>query len=148
MRRVMSTEPELPGILLLAHAPLASSFTRVAHDMGLPRARLAALDIEPTMSREAAVVAARMRMADLRWRACLVLVDLSGGCSPAIVAQMFLDQFEGDARIVTGLNTAMLATALCHAEPELEALARRVHARGAESIALLGMEEGRAVLTR
>jgi mannose/fructose-specific phosphotransferase system component IIA len=133
----MSIQLQVPGILLLAHAPLASSFARVARDMGLPLARLAALDVEPSMSREVAVSSARALIAELGGRDFLVLVDLGGGCTPAIVAQMLLDQFEGHARIVTGLNTAILATALCHAEPELDALALRARERGAESVAVL-----------
>ena len=119
------------GILVVAHAPLASAFARVASDMGLPVSCLAVLDMTPDMTREQACARAITLVDDLRCEECLVLADLGGGCSPAIVAQELGHALKPKARIVTDLNVAMLATALCWASqlPRVDQLAQRVVAR-------------------
>ncbi len=125
------------GVLLIAHAPLASAFVRAAGDIGLPVARLAALDITTDMSREQASAAARMLLADLQCDHCLVLTDLGGCCSPVTVAQQLRDASGAEVRIVTGLNMPMLATALCDASREVDALAGYIAERGADGISAL-----------
>lgn len=119
------------GILIVAHAPLASAFVRVASDMGLPVSRLATLDMTPDMTREQALARAMALVDRLLCEECLILADLGGGCSPAIVAQELGHALEPKARIVTDLNVAMLATALCSASqtPSVDQLAQRVFAR-------------------
>lgn len=119
------------GILVVAHAPLASAFACVASDMGLPVSFLAALDMTPDMTREQACARAMTLVDDLRCEECLVLADLGGGCSPAIVAQELGHALKPKARIVTDLNVAMLATALCSASqvPCVDQLVQRVVAR-------------------
>ena len=120
------------GVLLIAHAPLASAFVRAASDIGLPIARLAALDVTTDMSREQALAAARMLLADLQCDHCLVLTDLGGCCSPVTVAQQLRDAPGAEVRIVTGLNLPMLATALCRPHEDVGELARYVAQRGAD----------------
>lgn len=122
------------GILILAHAPLAGAFARVATDMGLAAARLATLDMSPDMSREQALSVARMLIADLHCDGCLVLVDLGGGASPFAVAQRLLDGAVAQTQIVCGLNVAMLVTALCHCHLPVSDLAARVVLRGGDGI--------------
>lgn len=125
------------GVLLIAHAPLASAFASAAGDIGLPVSGLTALDITPDMSREQAFSVAKMLLADMRCLSCLVLVDLGGCCSPCTVAHQLRDTLGTEVRIVTGLNVAMLATALCHAHLEIDELARHVVRRGSDSAAVL-----------
>lgn len=125
---------ETPGILLIAHAPLASAFVRAATDIGLPMGRLAALDVPPEMSREQAFGAARMLLADLHCDHCLILTDLGGCCSPAVVAQRLQGLHGANVRIVTGLNLPMLATALCQIRQDVAELADHVAQRGADGI--------------
>jgi mannose/fructose-specific phosphotransferase system component IIA len=114
------------GILLIAHAPLASAFARAASDIGFPVASLAALDMGTDMSREQAFATATMLLADLQCDHCLVLTDLGGCCSPVTVAQQLRDASGAKVRIVTGLNMPMLATALCSAHQDVGELARCV----------------------
>ena len=121
-------------ILLLAHAPLASAYASMAADMGLATSALMVFDMPPDMSREQAFASVRMLVSDRRPQACLVLVDLGGGASPFAVAKMLQDSLGAQARIVTGLNTPMLITALCHCQLDVEALARRAVQRGSDGI--------------
>lgn len=125
------------GILILAHAPLAGAFARVATDMGLATAQLATLDMSPDMSREQALSVARMLVADLHCEGCLVLVDLGGGASPLAVAQMLVAPLGAQARVVCGLNVAMLVTALCHCDCAVGELAARAALRASDGIQLL-----------
>ena len=75
------------------------------------------------MSREQALAAAQMLLADLQCDHCLVLTDLGGCCSPVIVAQQLRDVSGAKVLIVTGLNMPMLATALCKARRDVGELA-------------------------
>lgn len=129
----MTTQATRPGVLLIAHAPLASAFVQVARDMGLPTASLAALDITPDLTREDAFRSAKMLAIDLRCDRWLILVDLGGCCSPYVVASGLRDDLGHAARVVPGLNLAMLATALCAApiSQSLDMLMSHVIARGA-----------------
>lgn len=122
------------GILLLAHAPLAGAFARVAGDMGLPTSQLTALDMSPDMSRERAVSVGRMLIADLRCEGCLVLVDIGGGASPFAVAQLIQGSLGERAQVLCGLNVAMLVTALCHRDLEVGELAARARQRASDGI--------------
>jgi len=121
-------------ILVLAHAPLASAYARMAKDMGLATSGLMVFDMQPDMSREQAFASVRMMLSDRRSQACLVLVDLGGGASPFALAEMLQDSLGAQARIVTGLNTPMLITALCHCQLDVEELARRAVQRGSDGI--------------
>ena len=96
-----------------------------------------ALDMPPEMSREEAFAIAKMQIADRPGEGCLVLVDLGGGASPFAVAQMLQGQLGNRIRIVAGLNSAMLVTALCHCHLGVNAVAQRAAQRGSEAVELL-----------
>ena len=131
------------GILLLAHAPLATAFARVAADLGLDVSGLMRLDMAPDMSREQALAAAKMLMADSQCEAFLVLIDLGGGCSPFAVGQSLQNAMGDKVRVVAGLNSAMLVTALCHHDLDLDALAEHAMKRGSDGIqAVRGVQAG------
>lgn len=121
------------GVLLIAHAPLASAFARAASYIGLPVSCLVALDMTPGMSREQAFVTARMLIADLPCDDCLILTDLGGCCSPAVVAQQLQHEQGKHIQIVTGLSMPMLASALCQTHQDAAELARHVAQRAAEN---------------
>ncbi|MES1266007.1 MAG: PTS sugar transporter subunit IIB [Variovorax sp.] len=120
------------GILLIAHAPLASAFSRAASDIGLPVSHLAALDAAPGVSRANLFAAAKTLLANLRLENCLVLTDLGGCSAPVTVAQLLRGASATNVRIVTGLNMPMLATALSHLHRDLDSLAEHVARRGAD----------------
>lgn len=123
------------GVLLIAHAPLASAFARAADDIGLPVSSLATLDITPDMPRERAFVMASMLIAELPCDGCLVLTDLGGCCTPAVVAQQLQHARGKHIQAVAGLSMPMLATALCRTHEDVSELARHVAQRAAEHAA-------------
>ena len=63
-----------------------------------------------------------------------MLVDLGGGASPFVVACRLRDELGAKLRVVAGLNTAMLVTALGHAQLDVDALAAHVARRGGDGI--------------
>lgn len=121
-------------ILLLAHAPLAAAFARVATDMGLASADLLAFDIGTEMSREAVQAAVLSMLGDRPDAECLVLVDIGGASSPYTVAQRVQAALGPRVQVVAGLNTGMLMTALCHRQSGVQDLARRAAQRGADAV--------------
>lgn len=102
--------------------------------MGLATSQLAALDLPPDMSRERAFSVGRMLIADLRCEACLLLVDVGGGASPFAVAQMIQGSLGESAQVLCGLNVAMLVTALCHRDLDVDELAARARQRASDGI--------------
>lgn len=123
------TEPF--GVLLVAHAPLASAFARAARKLGMPVDRLAALDIEPGMLRREALASARSLIDPLQCEGWLVLTDL-GGCHATYVLAHAIRQLPGiQAHVVPGLSMDMLGMALHHAEGDLASLALHLAQRGA-----------------
>lgn len=126
-RRV--SRPALPrsGVLLIAHAPLAQAFVSVAeHVLGRLERPLAALDLAADDSREHALSAAQSLAAAMGCGDLLILVDIHGGPSPCAVAQRLCQLWGSRARLVGGLNVAMLLTALESSNAEVGQLAEVV----------------------
>jgi mannose/fructose-specific phosphotransferase system component IIA len=97
----------------------------------------------PDMPREVAVAIARMLIADLPCPGCLVLVDVGGGASPFVVACRLRDELGAKLRVVSGLNTAMLVTALGHPQLDVDALAAHVARRAGDGTAAYPPLEGK-----
>lgn len=121
-------------MLLLAHAPLASAFALVARDMGLATPALMAIDITPSMTRDLAYDTVMTTLGAHQVEDCLILVDVGGASSPATVARRARDTYLGRVRVVTGLNSAMLMTAVCYSHLPVDELARRAAQRGCDDI--------------
>jgi PTS system ascorbate-specific IIA component len=124
--------PAMAGLLLIAHAPLASALRAVAlhafPDSGVP---LQALDVESDASPEEVEVQARALLQRLEAEEALVLTDVFGA-TPCNVAQRL-----GDAqrvRVIAGVNVPMLWRALCYASEPLEALAARAVAGASQGV--------------
>ena len=110
----------MAGLLVIAHAPLASALRSVAeHTFPDCQRNLAALDVTPEMSADDVEAAARTRMVGtLEW---LVLTDVFGA-TPSNAAQ----RLAGDhVRVLSGVNVPMLWRSLCYASQPLDSLADR-----------------------
>jgi PTS system mannose-specific IIA component len=113
----------MAGLLIIAHAPLASSLKAVALHAFPDRAvNLEAFDVEPGMSVEDIERQARTLLTKVADPEALVFTDVFGA-TPCNVAQRMADARL--VRVVTGVNVPMLWRALCYFTEPLEALATR-----------------------
>jgi PTS system ascorbate-specific IIA component len=111
----------MPGLLLIAHAPLASALKAVAeHTFPNCASQLAVLDVTPDMSAEAVEAAARALLAASIHTDWLILTDVFGA-TPSNAARQLLDS-AGHRRMVSGVNAPMLWRSLCYAGEKLDSL--------------------------
>ena len=111
----------MPGLLLIAHAPLASAMQAVAeHTFPNCSLQLAVLDVTPEMSAEDVEREARALMAQAGHAEWLIMTDVFGA-TPNNAARQLLDG-EGHRRLVSGLNAPMLWRTLCYGDQPLDAL--------------------------
>ncbi len=124
--------PSMAGLLLIAHAPLASALQAVAlhafPDSGTP---LLALDVQPHTRPEDAEAQARALLQRLGAEEVLVLTDVFGA-TPCNIAQRLADARR--VRVLAGVNVPMLWRALCYAAEPLDALAVRALAGAGQGV--------------
>jgi PTS system ascorbate-specific IIA component len=122
----------MPALLLIAHAPLASSLKAVAgHVYPDCSRRLAALDVAPGANPDDVEAEARALLATLDQPEALILADVFGA-TPCNVALKMADGAK--TRVVTGVNVPMLWRALCYADEPLEALVTRALAGATQGV--------------
>jgi PTS system mannose-specific IIA component len=120
------------GILIIAHAPLASALkTCVLHVYPDAAAGVVALDVAPNDSPEITRAAAQALMAQLATPQALVLTDVFGA-TPCNVAQKVVDGF--NTKLVAGVNLPMLLRTVNYRHEALDVLVTRALAGGAQSI--------------
>src|SRR4029079_6935365 len=113
----------MPGLLIIAHAPLASSLKAVAMHAYPDCARaLLALDVTPAMSPDVAEAQARRLLAQADAPQALILTDVFGA-TPCNVAQRLAD--DSHVKVVAGVNVPMLWRTLCYADKSLDAMVAR-----------------------
>jgi PTS system ascorbate-specific IIA component len=123
----------MPGLLIIAHAPLASALKAVAeHTFPACGRTLAALDVTPQMSPEAAEEAARLLLGALGTRETLVFTDVFGA-TPCNAALRLADD-PSRVRVVAGVNVPMLWRTLCYADPSLDAMVARAVAGATQGV--------------
>ena len=111
----------MPGILIIAHAPLASALKAVARHTFPDCARaLEALGVTLEMEIEEIEAAARMLLERVRSPCALVLTDVLSA-TPGNVAQKLVDG--PSVRLLAGVNVPMLWCALSKACGSLEEMA-------------------------
>lgn len=111
-------------ILIVAHAPLASALQAVArHVYSETDCAVAALDIAPELTLEAAEAAVRAAVARAGGGDTLVLADVFGA-TPCKAAQA-VAQDNPHLRLVAGVNVPMLWRAQCYAGGTLDELVER-----------------------
>ena len=124
------------GILIVAHAPLASALRDCAlHVFPECAAGVQALDIAPNTSPEESLVLAKAAMAQLNTTEVLLLSDVFGA-TPSNVAQKLNDGVA--TRLLAGVNLPMLLRSVCYRHETLDALAARAQAGGAQGIMPVG----------
>jgi PTS system ascorbate-specific IIA component len=122
----------MAGLLLIAHAPLASALQAVAlHAFPDGAAPLLALDVGPNISPEEVEAQARVLLQRLESDEVLVLTDVFGA-TPCNVAQRLGDARQ--VRVVAGVNVPMLWRALCYAAEPLDALVERALAGASQGV--------------
>ena len=122
----------MPGILIIAHAPLASSLKAVAmHAFADSTVRLEALDVAPNMALEEIEAQAQVLLALVRGPQALILTDVFGA-TPCNVAQRLADGEQ--VRVLAGINVPMLWRAMSYAGEPLEALVARAIAGAVQGV--------------
>jgi len=113
----------MPSLLIVAHAPLASSLMAVARHVYPECSRTAvAVDVAAGAEPEAVQSQIRQALAQLGTGEVLMLVDVFGAtpCNAALAVA------DGQRiRVVAGVNVPMLWRTLCYSELPLEELVNR-----------------------
>ena len=119
------------GILIIAHAPLASALRQcVAHVFTDHPEGIAALDVQPNTPPEETLAQARIMLSQLGTSHALVLADVFGA-TPCNVAQKLVDGVH--SKLITGVNLPMLLRTVSYRHESLDALVTR---------ALMGATQG------
>jgi PTS system ascorbate-specific IIA component len=113
----------MPAVLIVAHAPLASALKAVAGHVYAERGTtIQALDVPPTATPDEVHAQAQAQMARGSGPDWLVLTDVFGA-TPCNAAQRLADPEH--VRVLTGVNVPMLWRALCYADEPLDTVAAR-----------------------
>ena len=124
------------GILIIAHAPLATALRECAlHVFPDCADGVLALDVLPHDAPEDTLTRAREAMAALDTADVLLLSDVFGA-TPCNVAQQLGDGLH--TRLGAGANLPMLLRSVCYRHESLEALAARAHAGGTQGVMPVG----------
>ena len=124
------------GILIIAHAPLATALRECAlHVFPDCADGVRALDVLPDAAPEDSLVLAQEAMAALATDDVLLLSDVFGA-TPCNVAQLLGNGH--NTRLVAGANLPMLLRSVCYRHESLEALASRAQAGGTQGVMPVG----------
>ena len=119
-------------MMIIAHAPLASSLKAVAQhtyaDCALP---LEALDVPADMPLDEIERQAREMLARVRNPEALIFTDVFGA-TPCNIAQRLADGTQ--VRVVAGVNVPMLWRSLCYGSEPLEAVVARAMAGATQGV--------------
>ena len=122
----------MPGLMIIAHAPLASSLKAVAeHAFPNCATLLEALDVAPDTPPEAVEAQARAMLERIKTPDALIFTDVFGA-TPCNVAQRLGDGVH--VRVVAGVNVPMLWRSLCYASEPLEAVVMRAMAGATQGV--------------
>ena len=125
------------GILIVAHAPLASALrTCVLHVYPEAAGGVLALDVPPNEPSEQTQVDALALLAQLHTTNALVLTDVFGA-TPSNVAQKMVDGVH--TKLVAGVNLPMLLRTVNYRHEPLDVLVARALAGGAQCIMQVAM---------
>ena len=116
----------MPGLLIIAHAPLASSLKAVAQHTYPECAQfLHAFDVPADMPVEEIEFEARQLLAKVRNPDALIFTDVFGA-TPCNVAKLLASATEsGEVKVIAGVNVPMLWRCICYAGEPLEMLVAR-----------------------
>jgi mannose PTS system EIIA component len=125
----------MPGLLIIAHAPLATSLQAVAsHTFPECTGHLLALDVLPDTPPEQIEAQARELLERVRNPEALIFTDVFGA-TPCNVAQRLASSVEGaQVKVLAGVNVPMLWRSLCYADESLDALVARAVAGATQGV--------------
>lgn len=122
----------MPGIILIAHAPLASAFKAVAeHAFPNCSYMVEALDVLPDMPLDEIEARAEEILQRVRTPEALIFTD-AFGATPCNVAQRIADGTQ--VKVIAGLNVPMLWRSLCYSAETLDDLVARALSGGTQGI--------------
>jgi PTS system mannose-specific IIA component len=122
----------MPGLLIIAHAPLASSLKAVAeHAFPDCASLLGALDVLPNVPVEEVEAQGRQMLERLGAPEVLIFTDVFGA-TPCNIAQRLADGVR--VKVVTGVNVPMLWRTLCYAHESLDAVVARAVAGATQGV--------------
>ncbi|MGY8527123.1 PTS sugar transporter subunit IIA [Paracidovorax citrulli] len=127
----------MAGILIIAHAPLASALRDCAAHVycGEPK-RVEAIDVLPDAEPATVLAEARRRLAQVAEdNGTLVLTDIFGA-TPANIAARLADP--GRVKVLAGVNLPMLVRAICYRSEQLDQLATKALAGGSQGVLQIG----------
>lgn len=123
------------GILIIAHAPLASALKQcvlhVFEDSADSATTLQAIDVPANAPADETLAAAKITLAQMRATHTLVLTDVFGA-TPCNVAQKLVDG--ATSKLVAGVNLPMLLRAITYRTGTLDAMMARALAGGAQGV--------------
>ncbi|WP_296448112.1 PTS sugar transporter subunit IIA [Rhodoferax sp. UBA5149] len=120
------------GILIIAHAPLASALRQcVLHVFPDGAVGVAAFDVQPNVPPEETLAGATQALALLDAPRTLVLTDMFGA-TPCNVAQKLVDGV--NTKLIAGVNLPMLLRAVTYRRESLDALVARALAGGTQGV--------------
>lgn len=122
----------MPGVLIIAHAPLASSLKAVAEHAFPDCARaVLALDVSSHTPIEEVEAEGRRLLEAVRSPDALIFTDVFGA-TPCNVAQRLADGVR--VKIVAGVNVPMLWRTLCYQGDSLDAAVARAVAGATQGV--------------
>ena len=122
----------MPGLMIIAHAPLASSLKMVAeHAFPDCVAPLEALDVQPETPLEQIEAEARRMLARVRNPDAVIFTDVFGA-TPCNVAQRLAEG--NQVKVIAGVNVPMLWRSLCYADEGLDAVVARALAGATQGV--------------
>ena len=122
----------MPGLMIIAHAPLASALKAVAeHTFPECQRTLEALDVDRNMPLEEVEALARDMLARVRTPEALIFTDVFGA-TPCNVAQRLGDGVQ--VRVIAGVNVPMLWRSLHYSKESLEAVVMRAMAGATQGV--------------
>ncbi|MEN9843299.1 MAG: hypothetical protein RLZZ612_1128 [Pseudomonadota bacterium] len=120
------------GVLVIAHAPLASALRAGAlHVFPDAASAIMALDVQPNDAPEDTYEQARTLLHRFGTQPVLVMADIFGA-TPCNIAQRLTDGHQ--VRLVTGINLPMLVRVVNYRHESLDALVSRAMAGGTQGI--------------
>lgn len=120
------------GILIVAHAPLASALRDcVLHVFPDSAHAVSALDVLPNAPPEESLAQARALMRQLDARQVLVLTDVFGA-TPCNVAHKLVDGVH--SKLIAGVNLPMLLRTVSYRHESLDALVSRAMVGGTQGV--------------
>ncbi len=125
-------KPMSIGILIVAHAPLASALRDcVLHVYPDAANTIAAMDVPPQESPELSLARAKAQLISLATADVLVLTDVFGA-TPCNVAQKLIDGQH--SKLVAGVNLPMLLRTVNYLKESLDLLVTRAVAGGTQAV--------------